>query len=85
MGEFYGSHFHDPHISAFRPPYESEDESFRGDPFEDRPQPAFPPGMERRLFSSLMAQERYSDIDKAKHNPHYLNYLLENYEDDLPY
>ena len=79
MDSFY--QFHDPHIHAFSPSYEEQEESFQGDPFEDRSQRSFPPGMERRLFSNLMAEERYADIDKAKHNPHYLNYLLENFED----
>lgn len=47
--------------------------------------PAFPGVLQQRLFSRLMAQERYADLDKAKHNPHYLNYLLETEEEDLPF
>ncbi len=31
-----------------------------------------------RLFSKLAAEGRYADIDKAKHNEQYKNYLLEN-------
>ena len=74
--------FHDPHRPSF-PSYEPEEGKDPGDPFAEAPQMQFPPGRERKLFSSLMAQERYADIDKAKHNPHYLNYLMENFEDDF--
>ena len=41
-----------------------------------------PGGMEHRLYSSLMASGRYADLDKAKHNEQYRNYLLSNMEDD---
>lgn len=83
MNGFDQPSFHDPHRPSFSSSFEPEEGSFSGDPFEDRPQMRFPPGRERKLFSSLMAQERYADIDKAKHNPHYLNYLMENFEDDF--
>ncbi len=33
---------------------------------------------EERLFSKLEAEGRFADIDKAKHNEQYKNYLLEN-------
>ena len=36
---------------------------------------------EERLFSKLEAEGRFADIDKAKHNEQYKNYLLENLED----
>ena len=53
---------------------------FEGDSINE-----FPKGMEHRLYSSLMVQGRYADLDKAKHNAQYRNYLLENFEDDMPY
>lgn len=45
----------------------------------------FPGGMEHRLYSKLMADGRYADLDKAKHNEQYRNYLLENYDEDMPF
>lgn len=36
---------------------------------------------EERLFSRLEAEDRFADIDKAKHNEQYKNYLLENFEE----
>ena len=36
---------------------------------------------EERLFSKLEAEGRFADIDKAKHNEQYKNYLLENFEE----
>lgn len=33
---------------------------------------------EERLFSKLEAEGRFADIDKARHNEQYKNYLLEN-------
>ena len=41
-----------------------------------------PGGLEFRLYSSLMASGRYADLDKAKHNEQYRNYLLSNLDDD---
>lgn len=44
-----------------------------------------PGGMEQRLYNKLMSAGNYADLDKAKHNPQYRNYLLENYEDEMPF
>ena len=41
-----------------------------------------PGGLEHRLYSSLMESGRYAELDKAKHNEQYRNYLLANFEDD---
>lgn len=38
--------------------------------------------LEHHLYSSLMTQGRYAELDKAKHNEQYRNYLLENFEGD---
>ena len=45
----------------------------------------FPGGMEQRLFNKLMTDGNYADLDKAKHNPQYRSYLMENYEDEMPF
>lgn len=45
----------------------------------------YPGGMQQRLYNRLMSDGRYSDLDKAKHNPQYRNYLLENYDDEMPF
>lgn len=42
-------------------------------------------GREQRLYSRLMAEERYADLDKAKHNEQYRSYLLENFDDETPF
>ncbi len=34
-----------------------------------------------RVFQRLAEQGRFADIDKARHNNHYRDYLLENQED----
>ncbi len=60
--------------------FHEENSSYEGDSFDE-----FPRGMEHRLYSSLMMQGRYADLDKAKHNAQYRNYLLENSEDDMPF
>ena len=39
--------------------------------------------LEHHLYSSLMSQGRYAELDKAKHNEQYRNYLLENFEGDV--
>lgn len=44
---------------------------------------AGPANRSHQLFSKLEREGKYAEIDKAKHNEHYLNYLLENFEDDF--
>ncbi len=44
----------------------------------------FDRGHVHRLYSRLMTNGQYAELDKAKHNEQYRNYLLENYEDDSP-
>ena len=46
---------------------------------------SFSGGMEQRLYSRLMTDGRYADLDKAKHNPQYRSYLMENYESETPF
>ncbi len=43
--------------------------------------------LEHHLYSSLMSRGKYAELDKAKHNEQYRNYLLENFEgdDDFPF
>lgn len=77
--------FMDPHIRGFGQNEYGSGEETGGPPFGEGGADIFRRGMQQRLYSRLMAEERYADLDKAKHNPHYLNYLLENYEEDLPY
>lgn len=36
-----------------------------------------------QMYQRLAEQGRFSEIDKAKHNEHYRDYLLENFEDEL--
>ena len=39
-----------------------------------------------RMYQGLAAQGKYSQIDKAKHDKNYRNYLLQNYdENDMGY
>lgn len=32
-----------------------------------------------------MNEERYAELDKAKHNEQYRSYLLENFDEDTPF
>lgn len=56
-----------------------------GGPYAGDSEGGMPGGMEQRLYSRLLSDGRYSDLDKAKHNPQYRSYLLENYDDDMPF